>query len=38
MVSVINPAENKLLGIIKLGELPPAALAPLYKGQSLDPK
>ena len=34
-VSVINPAENKLLGIIKLGELPPAALAPLYKGQSL---
>ena len=34
-VSVINPASNQLLGIIKLGELPPAALAPLYKGQSL---
>ena len=34
-VSVIDPAKNQLLGIIKLGELPPAALAPLYKGQSL---
>ena len=34
-VSVINPASNQLLGIIKLGDLPPAALAPLYKGQSL---
>lgn len=34
-VSVINPASNQLLGLIKLGELPPAALAPLYKGQSL---
>lgn len=34
-VSVIDPAQNKLLGIIKLGELPPAALLPLYKGQSL---
>ena len=34
-VSVIDPADNKLLGLIKLGELPPAALAPLYKGQSL---
>ncbi len=34
-VSVIDPAVNKLLGIIKLGELPPAALLPLYKGQSL---
>ena len=34
-VSVINPASNQLLGIIKLGELPPAALLPLYKGQSL---
>ena len=34
-VSVINPADNQLLGLIKLGELPPAALAPLYKGQSL---
>ena len=35
IVSVINPATNQLLGLIKLGELPPAALAPLYKGQSL---
>ena len=34
-VSVIDPATNQLLGLIKLGELPPAALAPLYKGQSL---
>ena len=34
-MSVIDPASNKLLGIIKLGELPPAALQPLYKGQSL---
>ena len=34
-VSVIDPATNRLLGLIKLGELPPAALTPLYKGQSL---
>lgn len=34
-VSVIDPSTNRLLGLIKLGELPPAALAPLYKGQSL---
>ena len=34
-VSVIDPATNQLLGLIKLGEVPPAALAPLYKGQSL---
>ena len=34
-LSVIDPSKNELLGIIKLGELPPAALAPLYKGQSL---
>ena len=34
-VSVIDPSTNQLLGLIKLGELPPAALAPLYKGQSL---
>ena len=34
-VSVIDPAENRLLGLIKLGEVPPAALTPLYKGQSL---
>ena len=34
-VSVIDPGTNQLLGLIKLGEVPPAALAPLYKGQSL---
>ncbi len=34
-VSVIDPSTNQLLGLIKLGEVPPAALAPLYKGQSL---
>ena len=34
-VSVIDPGTNELLGLIKLGEVPPAALAPLYKGQSL---
>ncbi|MFL5293307.1 MAG: beta-propeller fold lactonase family protein [Myxococcales bacterium] len=34
-VSVIDPAANKLLGVIKLGEHQPANLAPLYKGQLL---
>src|SRR3954453_17706246 len=34
-VSVIDPAANKLLGLIKLGEHQPANLAPLYKGQLL---
>src|SRR4051812_23100928 len=34
-VSVIDPAANKLLGFIKLGEHQPANLAPLYKGQLL---
>ena len=34
-VSVINPAENKLLGVIKLGDPVPGALSPLYKGQLL---
>jgi YVTN family beta-propeller protein len=34
-VSVIDPAENKLLGIIKLGDPIPGALSPLYKGQLL---
>ena len=34
-VSVIDPATDQLVGLIKLGEVPPAALAPLYKGQSL---
>src|SRR6266403_824840 len=34
-VSVINPVENKLLGVIKLGDPVPGALSPLYKGQLL---
>jgi YVTN family beta-propeller protein len=34
-VSVIDPAENKLLGVIRLGEPVPGALSPLYKGQLL---
>jgi YVTN family beta-propeller protein len=34
-VSVIDPAENKLLGVIKLGDPVPGALSPLYRGQLL---
>lgn len=34
-VSVIDPATSQLLGLIKLGDPVPAALSPLYKGQSL---
>ena len=34
-VSVIDPVENKLLGVIKLGDPVPGALSPLYKGQLL---
>ena len=34
-VSVIDPAENKLLGVIKLGDPLPGSLSPLYKGQLL---
>ncbi len=34
-VSVIDPASNKLLGSIHLGEDVPAALGPLYRGQLL---
>src|SRR4026208_771400 len=34
-VSVIDPAENKLLGVIRLGDPVPGALSPLYKGQLL---
>jgi len=34
-VSVIDPAGNKLLGVIRLGEPVPGALSPLYKGQLL---
>jgi YVTN family beta-propeller protein len=34
-VSVIDPADNKLLGVIRLGEPAPANFSPLYKGQLL---
>jgi len=34
-VSVIDPAENKLLGVIRLGAPSPANFSPLYKGQLL---
>src|SRR6266436_2194857 len=34
-VSVIDPTENKLLGVIKLGDPVPGALSPLYTGQLL---
>jgi YVTN family beta-propeller protein len=34
-VSVIDPVDNKLLGVIRLGDPVPGALSPLYKGQLL---
>jgi YVTN family beta-propeller protein len=34
-VSVIDPAANKLLGVIRLGDPVPGALSPLYNGQLL---
>jgi YVTN family beta-propeller protein len=34
-VSVIDPASNKLLGVIRLGEPSPSSLSPLYIGQLL---
>ncbi|MGK3131611.1 YncE family protein [Pantoea sp. C8B4] len=34
-VSVTDPARNKLLGVIRLGDPQPANLSPLYKGQVL---
>src|SRR5215471_8168579 len=34
-VSVVEPTENKLIGVIKLGDPVPGALSPLYKGQLL---
>jgi YVTN family beta-propeller protein len=34
-VSVIDPASNKLLGVIRLGDPVPGALSPLYTGQLL---
>jgi YVTN family beta-propeller protein len=34
-LSVTDPADNKLLGLIKLGDSQPANFSPLYKGQVL---
>src|SRR5580692_6461786 len=34
-VSVTDPAENKLLGVIRLGDPQPANFSPLYSGQVL---
>ncbi len=34
-VSVIDPVEGKLLGVIRLGDPTPGNLSPLYKGQLL---
>src|SRR5690349_19672513 len=34
-VSVINPASNKLLGVIRLGDPTPGNLSPPYRGQLL---
>lgn len=34
-VSVIDPADNRLLGVIRLGDTQPAIFSPLYRGQVL---
>src|ERR1700726_4320040 len=34
-VSVTDPVDNKLLGVIRLGDPQPANLSPLYRGQLL---
>ncbi|MDB5294832.1 MAG: beta-propeller repeat protein [Phycisphaerales bacterium] len=34
-VSVVDPADNKLLGLIRLGDPQPANFSPLYRGQAL---
>lgn len=34
-ISVTDPVDNKLLGVIRLGEPSPASLSPLYAGQVL---
>src|SRR6202453_4474421 len=34
-VSVMDPVDNKLLGVIRLGDPSPASLSPLYAGQLL---
>ena len=32
-VSVTDPADNKLLGVIRLGDPQPGNMSPLYRGQ-----
>src|SRR5271155_2607361 len=34
-VSVIDPADNRLLGVIRLGDPAPTNFSPLYRGQLL---
>jgi len=34
-ISVVDPVDNKLLGVLRLGDATPANLSPLYKGQLL---
>jgi YVTN family beta-propeller protein len=34
-VSVTDPADNKLVGVIRLGDATPSSLSPLYRGQLL---
>ena len=34
-VSVVDPADNKLVGVIRLGDPQPGNLSPLYRGQVL---
>jgi len=34
-VSVVDPSQNKLLGVVKLGDPQPGNLSPLYRGQLL---
>jgi YVTN family beta-propeller protein len=34
-ISVIDPVDNKLLGVLRLGDPTPGNLSPLYKGQLL---
>lgn len=34
-VSVIDPMDNRLLGVLRLGDASPADLSPLYRGQLL---
>ena len=35
-VSVVDPVDNKLLGVIRLGDVQPGNFSPIYKGQVLD--